>query len=82
MSVLESFMTGDTSQNQLHNHWIDHIQGSLRSELGLDLEQSEAQERRSDFLYVRLCTIRPVLGDIPYSKHIGIDFEDDGGPQF
>lgn len=52
MSVMESTISGDMSQDLLHTTWIGYIQGSLRCELASDLGPQKTQERRSDWIHV------------------------------
>ncbi|QRW20889.1 Fungal Zn(2)-Cys(6) binuclear cluster domain [Rhizoctonia solani] len=54
IGIVRSFLTGDMSHIQLHNSWMDYIQGSLAAELTLDLAPREMQERWSEWLHVSL----------------------------
>ncbi|KAJ1305328.1 hypothetical protein OPQ81_000346 [Rhizoctonia solani] len=60
MSVLESFLAGDMSQNQLHNTWIEYIKGYLEHELALDLTPYQIRDRRSAWVHVSLMKSRLV----------------------
>ncbi|KAF8754457.1 Negative acting factor [Rhizoctonia solani] len=52
IGIVRSFLTGDMSHIQLHNSWMDYIQGSLAAELTLDLAPREMQERWSEWLHL------------------------------
>lgn len=50
--VCESFVKGDTSQNQIYSQWTEDVEHALRSVLTRDLESHEAQDRLCDWLEV------------------------------
>ncbi|CAE6447366.1 unnamed protein product [Rhizoctonia solani] len=58
VSVTESFLEGDMSQGQLHNTWIEYIEGSIKHELALDLAPREIRDRRSAWVHVSLMRTR------------------------
>ncbi|CAE7197929.1 unnamed protein product [Rhizoctonia solani] len=54
MGMCEAFIRGDTSQNELHNLWMQHIGNSLKRELSYDPTSHEAQNRRRDLIHVSI----------------------------
>ncbi|KAH7338122.1 hypothetical protein B0J17DRAFT_411410 [Rhizoctonia solani] len=59
MSITESVLQGDTPQSRLHTTWIEHIEGSLKHELALDLAPREMRDRRTGWVHVRFCSLFP-----------------------
>lgn len=64
MGICEAIRTGDLSQVQLHNLWIEYIEGGLRRELTYDTSSGRTQERRSDWVHVSWCVFTRVK--LPY----------------
>ncbi|CAE6447350.1 unnamed protein product [Rhizoctonia solani] len=54
MGICEAILTGDVSQIQLHNLWIQHVESTLKRELSHDTTSGETRERRSDWVHISL----------------------------
>ncbi|KAJ1305323.1 hypothetical protein OPQ81_000343 [Rhizoctonia solani] len=54
MGICEAFMTGDTSQDQLHGLWTAHIENFLKRELLYGTNSRESHSQRRDWVHVSL----------------------------